>query len=255
MPVTHSVQSLSPETTLLKHRWPQIDMLDLGVGAGRTAYTFAAITRSYVGVDYAPRMVEWCRRRIGESESIKFLHADASKLGLLGEIKFDVVLFSYNGIDSVEHEQRLQILRQIRARLRDSNSLFFFSAHSLLCFPFRRELPKLRGQGLLRWILQLWRELPIYLRVRLNNAHHNRKELRRNGWAILRDGCHGLETAFYYILPEVQVQQLEKEGFSVLRVLDPSGNEVDWKNVSEEQAWLHYICRLKPSEPVKAAGG
>src|SRR6476661_11077234 len=35
----------------LRDRWQEIDVLDVGVGAGRTAHTFGAISRRYVGID------------------------------------------------------------------------------------------------------------------------------------------------------------------------------------------------------------
>ena len=43
---------------LLKSIAQCMKVLDLGVGAGRTSYTFAAIAGEYVGVDYAPTMIE-----------------------------------------------------------------------------------------------------------------------------------------------------------------------------------------------------
>ena len=40
-------------------------MLDIGVGAGRTGYTFAPLVQRYVGLDYSPQMVAWARRLLG----------------------------------------------------------------------------------------------------------------------------------------------------------------------------------------------
>jgi SAM-dependent methyltransferase len=98
----------------LQDRWLLADMLDLGVGTGRTAHAFARRARSHVGVDYAPRMVERCRERIGESATVRFVEADARMPSMLDDESFDVVMFSFNGIDAVDHEGRLAILRAAR---------------------------------------------------------------------------------------------------------------------------------------------
>ena len=55
-----------------------MDVLDLGVGAGRTSFTFAALVRTYIGIDYAQAMVEICRSRFGENDRQKFLCLDAA---------------------------------------------------------------------------------------------------------------------------------------------------------------------------------
>ena len=51
----------------LRHRLESMDMLDIGVGAGRTTVSFAPLVRRYVGVDYSRAMVEACRRRFAGS--------------------------------------------------------------------------------------------------------------------------------------------------------------------------------------------
>jgi ubiquinone/menaquinone biosynthesis C-methylase UbiE len=80
-------------------------MLDLGIGAGRTAYTFAAITRRYVGVDYSPKMIELCRDQFPEGPSVKFIVGDASDLSLSGQRLSSTSSFSasivFNSIDYV----------------------------------------------------------------------------------------------------------------------------------------------------------
>src|SRR5262249_45600 len=128
-----------PERALLERwrgRWQEVDMLDLGVGTGRTTYTFGAITRRYVGVDYSPKMIELCRCQFPEGPSVKFIVGDASDLSFLGEDRFDFILFSFNGIDYVTQDKRLRVLSEVRARLRGRDSLFLFSSHSLHSYPF-----------------------------------------------------------------------------------------------------------------------
>src|SRR5262249_26286414 len=41
-------------------------ILDLGVGCGRTTEYLLPLSRDYVGLDYAPAMIEYCRWRFPE---------------------------------------------------------------------------------------------------------------------------------------------------------------------------------------------
>jgi len=79
------------------------DVMDLGVGAGRTAVWQAPHAIQYVGVDYSPRMVKVCRQRFPRW---RFECKDARDLAAFGTASFDFVFFSYNGIDYVDHEDR-----------------------------------------------------------------------------------------------------------------------------------------------------
>src|SRR5215475_3747471 len=86
----------------------QLEMLDIGVGTGRTGYTFAPLVKRYVGIDYSPRMIDRARALLGENGRVELRVADARNLSSV-EGSFDFVLFSYNGIDAVEHADRLRI--------------------------------------------------------------------------------------------------------------------------------------------------
>jgi SAM-dependent methyltransferase len=235
-----------PELELLrlyKDRWPLIDMLDLGVGTGRTALTFSILAKSYVGVDYAPRMIDWCKALIGESDTVRFVVADATDLSPFYDRRFDVVLFSFNGIDCVSHEQRLKVFAEVRKVLK-ADGCFFFSSHSLNVLPFKLRFPARGGNGYLRWGYRCYRRLAWFLRQRLVNRGIRIDEARRRGWAIISDGELAFRTRFYYVLPEFQVKQLEEAGFEVVAVYDNSGKPIDWRTPTDDN-WLHYLCRSR----------
>jgi SAM-dependent methyltransferase len=226
---------------LYQHRWLETDMLDLGVGAGRTALTFARLARSYVGVDYAPRMIELCRARIGESDSVTFLVCDATNLSPLYGRQFDLILFSFNGIDCVSPEQRLQILGEVRKLLKPDGR-FFFSAHSLDVFPFRLGL---EGKGTLnypRWLYRCWYRLAVHVKRKWYNWKIDVLEARKRGWAILVDGEHHFSGRYYYTTPEHQVKQLAEAGFETIAVYDINGRPTDWRS-PPPHFWFHYLCR------------
>ena len=71
------------------------DILDLGVGGGRTTPYLSAKARRYVGVDYSEGMIATCRRKYPDR---KFLVMDASDLTAFNDNCFDIVVFSFNGL-------------------------------------------------------------------------------------------------------------------------------------------------------------
>lgn len=227
--------------SLLADRWPEINMLDVGIGAGRTTYTFAALAGRYVGVDYSPRMIELAKRLVGEKDKrVELIVADARDSSFLQE-PFDFILFSYNGLDSVDHEDRLKILTELRRLLKPDGS-FLFSAHSINALPLVAEKPRDRSRSWLRTIY-VW--LAYIGQLRLTRKVNSKLDLETawaQGWTIIRDGAHGFKMRIYYVDPMYQVEQLRDVGFEKIAVYDAAGREVDAKDAGRDP-WLHYYCR------------
>jgi SAM-dependent methyltransferase len=98
-----------------------MDVLDLGVGAGRTTAALHGIARRYVGIDSAESMVERCRERFPDAE---FQVGDAADLSAFDDGSFDAVVFSFNGIDNLHpDETRRCYLRECHRVLRESGVL------------------------------------------------------------------------------------------------------------------------------------
>ena len=118
-----------PEETILhdlKDKLPNMKMLDIGVGAGRTTHYFAHLTKEYVGIDYSKTMIKVCRERFQKYPiRISFEVADAKSLKSYQDSHFDFVLFSFNGIDYMSHEDRLIALQEIRRVTKKSGSFAF----------------------------------------------------------------------------------------------------------------------------------
>jgi SAM-dependent methyltransferase len=112
------------ETMLFERYVPEgSDVLDLGVGAGRTTPFLAARAKRYVGVDYADRMVEYCQKQWPELE---FHVDDAADLSRYADSSFDTVVFSYNGIDTLyPDEARHACLDEIARVLRPDGTFVF----------------------------------------------------------------------------------------------------------------------------------
>ncbi len=209
------------EAALLSHLESAIrgkDVLDLGVGAGRTAAHLAPMAGRYVGVDYSPGMLEECRRRY---PGLDLRHCDARDLGVFADASFDFVLFSFNGIDDVDLKDRLKILAEVRRVLRPSG-VFAFSAHNLEAK--RRSAFERNGRPLGRYITGI-----------LNHLRMKRHERHGESWAVLNDQSHNFRLLTYYVTRERQTAQLLEAGFTGIETF---GDRTD--------GWLYYAAR-KPS--------
>lgn len=218
---------------LLADRWADASMLDVGVGAGRTAYTFAALARRYVGVDVAPEMIAACRRALPESDGAEFLVGDVQRLSELFDERFDIVLFSFNGIDYLDPSGRSRALTQMRDLVAPDGYLMF-SSHSLPHLPFRPERPSLRPRT--------WRRAA---RTALRALIGNRIDLdatRRRGWGLVRDGAHNWRSRFMYVEPAWQVAELERLGLEVIALYGVDGRELA-RAGAQGDPWVHYLCR------------
>jgi SAM-dependent methyltransferase len=236
---------MAPERTvmsLLRERLHEFEMLDLGVGSGRTAYTFAALVQRYVGLDYSPRMIERARALLGYDERVELITGDARDLSPVSG-PFDFVLFSFNGIDAVGHEDRLKILTEVR-RVLKPDGRFLFSTHSLGALPIDTRKPRSR----------YWRGSRLYsVYLRLASIRYRRRAERINrevdvesararGWTVIRDMAHDFQLRLYYIDPEHQLEQLREAGLEAVAVYDLEGREVRAREAGRDSS-LHYLCR------------
>jgi ubiquinone/menaquinone biosynthesis C-methylase UbiE len=227
---------------LLADRLSSIEMLDLGVGTGRTGYTFAPLVSRYVGVDYSPRMLERARRLLGDG-GVELVLGDARDLSGV-EGSFDFVLFSFNGIDAVGHEDRLKILAEVRRILRPSGH-FLFSSHSTGALPLDprpERSPSLRGSRLYALYSQAT-TIRYGRRIRKINRKLDLRLAAERGWIIVSGRGQNFQVDDYYVDPEYQVQQLRNAGFEVDAIFDVAGRDVTLPHGGRDP-WLDYFCRV-----------
>ena len=241
-----NLELMAPERevmSLLRDQLHEIEMLDLGVGSGRTAYTFAALVSRYVGLDYSPRMIERSRELLGESKRIEWVNGDARDLSSVRG-PFDFVLFSFNGIDAVGHDDRKKILSEVR-RILKPEGRFLFSSHSLRALPLDTKKPPSR----------YWRRSRLYSlylrlasirygwRIRRSNRKIDLDSARERGWTLVMDNAHDFQLSIYYIEPERQLEQLHEAGFETTAVYDMEGREIEASAAGRDSS-LYYLCRL-----------
>jgi SAM-dependent methyltransferase len=226
----------APEAAILERLRPRLAdmrMLDLGVGAGRTSLHFAPLVRSYLGIDRSRAMVDACLARFGGA-CARFEQGDARDLARFPDGAFDLVLFSFNGIDCVDHEGRLATLAGAR-RVLAKGGLLCFSTHNLLSlgalFSFAARGP-----------FEAIEEAVRYVRIRIKNP--SLEVLRASPYAAVNDGWNGFSGYHYHITPAAQLEQLEQLGFAAVSVFGLAGVELapEATPVCDDR-WLYFLCR------------
>lgn len=220
-------------------------ILDLGVGCGRTTEYLLRLSRDYVGVDYAPAMSEHCRSRF---PGVDFRCGDASDLAPFADGSFDVVVFSFNGIDHAPPARRLKILGEIRRVLRP-RGLFIFSAHNLLadrCSPFFPRGP-VRERNPVRFVALNGRRVLDYVRGIHHYLWNRPSEEYGEGYAMVVDQLDQYRHLMYYITPAAQFAQLERAGFREVKAYAEDGLRIGPDDGCQDR-WIYYVAQRAADE-------
>jgi ubiquinone/menaquinone biosynthesis C-methylase UbiE len=228
-------------------KWPNIKMLDIGVGTGRTTFTFAPITKHYTGIDYAEAMLQQCQKILPANINTTLAHCDARDLSRFYNQKFDFVMFSLNGIDSVNHSDRLKILAEVKKVL-SKDGFFFFSTHSLRAFSNFRSRPKFKWYSPVKSLYHLLRNIMFNRRMKSFYKDSDVQEIQQCDWKILKTGDHDFKIDVYHIDPVVQIQHLDEIGFQVESIYGLYGG-IENPETTQVNT-LNYLCKLKPDAEI-----
>jgi SAM-dependent methyltransferase len=219
-------------------------VLDLGVGAGRTSWLLRLLTDQYVAVDWSAEMVEACR---AAHPGIDVRQGDARDLAGFSDEQFDLVFFSYNSIDNLDHDDRLRVFDEV-GRVLAPSGLFVYSTFSKHG-PVYLERPALgasrrddepAARYALRWIYRATR-----------NARRFRA--RRSAWqrsaASARDhgpwGTAPLEALDYQLAHFSTVaaerHDLEERDMQVTLLVTDAGEPLD--HGEPQCAWFYVAAR------------
>ncbi len=228
----------SPEVMILaKYRENILDkhVLDIGCGAGRTTAHLKDLCKDYTGLDYSSDMIEVCKRRF---EAVNFIHGDVRDMNVFKDQMFDFVLFSYNGLDSICHEDRLRGLQEIHRVLRQ-DGLFVFSSHN----KNHRDAVSRPRMAFTLVPSEQFRNLIDFVRSTYNHLR-NRKQQRFNGeYSIINDRAHNYALLTYYIDKKNQISQLKETGFETIEMYDTHGNILSIGSDDKDSAWIYYVTR------------
>lgn len=218
-----SLDKLFPvEEDILNRYFPPAPahVLDLGCGGGRT--TAHLLKRGYkvTAGDIVPGMVEVTKNRL---PGLDCRVLDATSLDL-PSASFDVVWFSYNGLDYIyPFSSRMAALAEIK-RVLKPGGVFVYSSHNILGRCTRITRPLMR----------------CLIRYHLAFLYHSlRKPLLQNYWRENNNGDNWLSS--YCGIPTRQIGTLRKAGFEPVSLESQYARslwDITWKDF-----WPHYVAR------------
>lgn len=227
---------------LLQDQLSTMKMLDIGIGGGRTTKHFAPLVEEYIGIDYSAEMIAACQQRFtASSDNMSLEVADARDMDCFADNSFDLILFSFNGIDYVDHCDRLKILQEVK-RVGKPGCYFFFSSHNLQSIANEFDYKKQLSLNPFKTYVNL----AMFALLRLFNFSITRKKIRTADYLIIRDESHNFRLQTYYIQPKVQIKQLANHFTNIeiyswqtgQKILDSSDRCIS------SDMWLYYLCNI-----------
>lgn len=216
--------------------WRGGDVLDLGIGGGRTVMALAEAARSYVGVDYSDAMLAVARARYPK---LDLRQADARDLSAFADAKFDFAFFADNGIDAVDDAGRMRVMAEVLRTLKPGG-VFLFNSHNLDCAGHDlRDMLRVRISRSPVETLKSFARIPIRLRNYVRSAGYRRWSGR---YAILTDPGNDFSSPHYYTTALEVRRQLEAAGFELVRMLDAEGQEMG-AATNRASPTIYYVAR------------
>ncbi|HMC38022.1 MAG TPA: class I SAM-dependent methyltransferase [Acidimicrobiales bacterium] len=239
-------------------------ILDLGVGGGRTASLLRLLSAQYVAIDYTPAMVDLCRRR---HPGLDVRHGDARDLDGIADASQQLVLFSVNGIDAVDHDGRQQVLAAVRRVLRPGGLFLFstlnkdgalFGAHpgsapalewepgSLL--PRRPDAPMrpvaAPDTGAAAPTGDDGEEAPPEWAIAVDNWRRLRRQTVDSGdWGVAPFAAHHFALLTHFITMAGERAELDRHGMDVEAVFSCDGELVTGQ--ASTAMYLHFVARRR----------
>ena len=123
---------LPREREVIKKYFKGKKVLDLGCAVGRTTINISKMGYDVVGIDYAKNLIDKAKEKYPK---IKFEVMDASNLKYKDN-SFDVVFFSYNGLDSLSpYKLRVKAIKEAH-RVLKKGGIFIYTTHKRFYFRF-----------------------------------------------------------------------------------------------------------------------
>ncbi len=226
-----------PETACLLKYQPHIagrDVLDIGVGAGRTARYLAPLARRYEAVDYSPVMVGYVKQAMPE---ISVRQADFRDLGAFENLSFDFVFATDNVIDALSHEDRLRALHEANRVLRPGGILAL-SSHNI-------HYKKAFSGPQLEWSSNPVKFAANCVKYAISWRNHLRVgPLRRTTpeYALLNDPGHFYACLHYYVARSKVISQLACAGMRLIEAFGVDGRVAPGAEDDSNTPSLLYVA-------------
>lgn len=212
----------------------QANVLDIGVGGGRTTRYLFPKCKNYTGIDYSEIFISSLKM---EYPKLDLRVMDARDLSAFDSSSFDLVNFSFNGIDYVDLAGREKILSEVN-RVLKPNGLFFFSTHNRNHSSFNK-YPWVNPENGLLTNLKTFLKLAPFLSRKIRNKN---KEVVKQEFALINDSAHNYQLITFYTSPDFLIKQLVSAGFEEPDLFNRAGNKMekemldDWIFVSTKKS-------------------
>lgn len=227
-----------PEQEILKkigNKLINASVLDIGVGGGRTTPFFANKTAYYLGIDFSEEFIIHCQKKYSLAfPKAEFKTVDARSLEQMPPSTFDIILFSFNGIDNVSLDERNTIIQSIYKLLKP-NGCFIFSSHNLNYLPILSKY-------------KIYRNPFATIKTAIKHFNFLKKNKlalqNKSDYTFIYDDTYdfGLQTC--YVNANYQIKVLEENGFSNCEIYSlNTGNRITINESEKDQsAWLYFLC-------------
>ena len=219
------------------------DVLDIGVGGGRTTGLLAPGARSYVGVDISQEMLALARSRFPGRD---LREGNAVDLAGLADAAYDLVVFSYNGLDALDHDDRGAALAAM-ARVTRPGGRVLFSSLNLDGISYDERPWRVAGGPLsprVRFHLAQAVRHPGTLVRSLQNYRRTRTEVEDGpGWGRRPLRAHEFRFVVHFATMEETVGEAVAAGLEVVAAYADDGSELATSTAHTDADYVHYLCR------------
>jgi ubiquinone/menaquinone biosynthesis C-methylase UbiE len=211
------------------------NVLDIGVGTGRTSLYLAPLAKRYEGIDYSSVMVKYLKLKL---PTVSTHQMDMRDLAYFTNESFDFVFGSNNVIDAIGHNDRSVTLKEIY-RILQKDGIFMFSSHNF-CYKNAGKFPKLAFSrnpvtqflNLIAWISKL-----------RSHSRMRRFQVLEKNYALLPGSGDGYDHLHYYINPLFQCDQLNDLGFEMQDIFDVNGKILLQGDLAIHSPLLMYVAK------------
>lgn len=211
-------------------------VLDIGVGGGRTSKSLIPISKAYLGIDVSQAMVDVCANRFNHNDNASFVCVDAMEIAQkFGLETFDFVLFSFNGIDCIDFQNRKNALDAVFAVLK-KEGYFFFSTHNIKSLSRLTRLSL--GKNVFKWP-ERYRKFK-----KLNRLYPDLVEKTTKEWTSIKDGAEDFLLEVVYVNLESEKRRLENIGFkNIVPFCFETGKQIEMKELKDySDFWVYFLC-------------
>ncbi len=240
------------ERALLQRLAPQTRgraILDVGVGAGRSAWYLTLLSEDYVAVDLNQDMVDAARRNLPAAD---IRQADARDLSQFPDARFDLVYFSHAGLDAIDHVGRRQALDEFvrvtspggHVAYSTLNRLgpFWHAGPGPVASPGHRPNPYNYARFAARLALHPARHVHGF-----RSAHRLRAMAEDHGaWGTDTMPTHDWSLLVHYVTAAAAWQELTDVGLEPVAIIGDDGRDLDPAAENRDIRWFHLLGR-KPA--------